>query len=285
MNKRNACKINGFKYPAADQISGRTSTICRSMACTLLNRDACSPEDEKKWMEFFPEKKCAYCGKTATHLDHLHALIIDRKPTGYGTEPANLVPCCGDCNQPKGNLHWEEFMRSNNCHHVGDAQTADPQEAMEKRIENIRQFQTAMQPKKVVIDEETLNKWTEMLSDFDKMLKNVQDSLLEIKEQLYKQDSVTKGRIMKEKITDFYGERVYSKELGYGKLTKVYGEEIHIHYDKGGFYIYRSNAFENGTLLFVNPELLKSFNAIYQSYIHSEAGKFESYDTWFRRGS
>ena len=36
MNRCAACKINGFKYPAADQIGGRTSTICRSMACTLL---------------------------------------------------------------------------------------------------------------------------------------------------------------------------------------------------------------------------------------------------------
>lgn len=186
MNKRNLCKINGFKYPTADHIGGRTSTICRSMACTLLDREACSPKEEKKWMRYFPEKKCAYCGKTATHLDHLHALIIDRKPTGYGTEPANLVPCCGECNQPKGNMLWEEFMRSNNCHHIGDAQTDDPKAAMENRIRNIKLFQKDMPPRKVNIDDEVMDKWTAILSDFDEMLKRAQESLLEIKKQLYK---------------------------------------------------------------------------------------------------
>ena len=186
MNKRNACKINGFKYPAADTISGRTSTICRSMACTLLNREACSPEEEKEWMKFFPDKKCAYCGKPATHLDHLHALIFDRKPTGYGTEAANLVPCCTECNQPKGNIHWEDFMRSDNCHHVGDEQTNDLKKAMERRIENIKLFQKSMPPKKVDIDKDVLDKWTSLLKDFDQALNDAQKILLEIKGELYK---------------------------------------------------------------------------------------------------
>ena len=186
MNKRPACKINDLKYPAADKMAGRTSTICRSMACTLLRRDACSPDQEKQWLQFFPEKTCAYCGKKATHLDHLHPLIIDRMPTGYGTEAANLVPCCTECNQPKRNMYWEDFMRSDNCHHVGDAVNNDPQKAMEKRIENIKQYQKMMPPQKVDIDDVTLNKWNELLHGFDKKLKEAQDILLEIKEQLYK---------------------------------------------------------------------------------------------------
>lgn len=185
MNKRPACKINGFKYPAADQIANRTSTICRSMACTLLSRDACSPAQEKLWIQFFPDKTCAYCGKKATHLDHLYAFIVDRIPTGYGTEPANLVPCCTECNQPKGNMHWEDFMRSDSCHHIGTADTPDPQDAMEKRIETIIQFQMSMPPKKVDIDSATLAKWNTLLHEFDKILKEAQDLLLEIKEQLY----------------------------------------------------------------------------------------------------
>ena len=186
MNKRPACKINGFKYPAADQIGGRTSTICRSMACTLLNRDACSPREEQIWISFFKDKTCAYCGKHASHLDHLYPLINDRKPTGYGTEAANLVPCCADCNQPKGNSHWEEFMRSDRCHHIGDAFTDDPVLAMENRIENIKRFQAAMPPRKVDIAEDVLERWTSILTEFDKMLSNAQETLLEIKKELYK---------------------------------------------------------------------------------------------------
>jgi hypothetical protein len=186
MNKRPACKINGFKYPAADQIGGRTSTICRSMACTLLNRDACSPREEQIWVSFFKDKTCAYCGKPASHLDHLFPLIDDRKPTGYGTEAANLVPCCTDCNQPKGNSHWEEFMRSDRCHHIGDSFTDDPVHAMENRIENIKRFQAAMPPRKVDINSEILDKWTSMLTEFDTMLAKAQETLIEIKKELYK---------------------------------------------------------------------------------------------------
>jgi hypothetical protein len=155
------------------------------MACTLLSRDACSPAQEKLWIQFFPNKTCAYCGKKATHLDHLYALIVDSRPTGYGTEPANLVPCCAECNQPKRNMHWEDFMRSDNCHHVGIADTPDPRDAMEKRIETIKQFQMAMPPKKVDIDSVTLAKWNTLLHEFDKKLKEAQDLLLEIKTQLY----------------------------------------------------------------------------------------------------
>ncbi len=183
--KREKCKINGLSYPSSDQISGRISTICRSMACTLLVRSACSIEEEQKWMGFFPEKTCAYCGKTATHLDHLHSLILERRPTGYGTEPANLVPCCRECNQPKGNMYWEDFMRSGNCHHIGDSQTDSPREAMEKRIEIIKRFQEEMPPKKAEFSEDTIRRWFELLDGFDEKLREVQNELLEMKKKIY----------------------------------------------------------------------------------------------------
>ncbi len=106
-------------------------------------------------------------------------------PTGYGTEPANLVPCCTECNQPKRNMYWEDFMRSDSCHHIGDLKTPHPQEAMEKRIEIIKQFQEAMPAQKVDIDDITLSKWKTILSDFDEKLREAQTLLLEIKKQLY----------------------------------------------------------------------------------------------------
>lgn len=89
----------------------------------------------------------------------------------------------------------------------------------------------------------------------------------------------------KEKIDDFYGQRVYSATHGYGKLTKVYGEEVYVTYDKGGSYIYQENPFPGGVLTFCDPELTEQFNAIYENYVHSKDGRFEIYDTWFRRGS
>lgn len=92
-------------------------------------------------------------------------------------------------------------------------------------------------------------------------------------------------REVKREISDFYGQRVYSKVFGYGKLIRVYGEEIHITYDVGESYIYRENPFNKGIVAFCDPELLEQFNAIYENHAHSKDGSFEIYDTWFRRGS
>ena len=179
---RKRCKIDDFKYPSSDKISGRSSTICRSMACTLLEREACSDEEEKIWKSFFSENKCAYCGRKATHLDHLHPLIIDKKPTGYGTEPGNLVPCCGECNQPKGNMSWKEYMEKLKK----DCETKEEKELIQKRIDNIEAFQKTMPPKKVILTDEMLNKWTEMLENFTRDLEEAAKELQKMHDEIYK---------------------------------------------------------------------------------------------------
>lgn len=185
MNKQSKYQINGFKYPASDTLKNRTSTICRSMACTIAERKKCSSEMETMWKQFFPDKTCAYCGEKATHLDHLFPLISDRKPTGYGSEPANLVPCCSKCNSKKGNFDWEEFMRSSKCEHVVDSKTTDPQMAMENRINTIRSFIETMKPKKIVFDKATMEKWDEILFSFDKALSSAENELDTIKTQYH----------------------------------------------------------------------------------------------------
>lgn len=37
---------------------------------------------------------------------------MNRRPTGFISEIANLVPACGKCNQSKGNKPWREWMQS-----------------------------------------------------------------------------------------------------------------------------------------------------------------------------
>jgi 5-methylcytosine-specific restriction endonuclease McrA len=53
---------------------------------------------------------CAYCGDPHTEWDHLRSIIREKKPTGYITEIAILVPACGKCNQSKGGNHWRDWM-------------------------------------------------------------------------------------------------------------------------------------------------------------------------------
>lgn len=182
---RKACKINGLKYPASDVLTARTSTLCRSMACTLINREPCSMKQEEIWLKFFPDKKCAYCGKPASHLDHLYPLIIDRKPTGYGTDPGNLAPCCTKCNQSKGNLSFEEFMRSEKCEHIV-TDGKDLQTSIEKRINNIKAFQRALPPRTFKVTHELLKEWDDILKSLDESLKSAKKRVLHIKETFLK---------------------------------------------------------------------------------------------------
>jgi len=113
----------------------------------------------------------------ASHLDHLHALIVERKPTGYGTEPANLVPCCPECNQPKGNMEWEDFMNGPTCHHVGDDISNNVEEAKLRRIKRIKDFEKEMPAHKVTFDKKTLEEWEIMLNGFDEKLNEAQNIL------------------------------------------------------------------------------------------------------------
>ncbi len=57
--------------------------------------------------------RCAYCGDKATEWDHLRPLVANRRPTGFISEIANLVPACGKCNQSKGGRDWRKWMLSN----------------------------------------------------------------------------------------------------------------------------------------------------------------------------
>ena len=54
--------------------------------------------------------RCAYCGDKATEWDHLRPLVAKRRPTGFISEIANLVPACGKCNQSKGGSDWRKWM-------------------------------------------------------------------------------------------------------------------------------------------------------------------------------
>lgn len=184
MNKKPACKINDIEYPSADKITSRISTLRRSMACTLLNRDACTPEQEQEWMKFFPDNKCAYCGQEATHLDHLHPMVRNNEPTGYGTDPGNLVPCCKKCNTPKGNMDWEDFIHSSNCEH-----TVKPnktiQESIDERVRTIKDFQKAMPAKHTDLTALMKQQWKDRWNALEQELKKTEDMLMDMKIQLY----------------------------------------------------------------------------------------------------
>jgi hypothetical protein len=102
--------------PTQVKITGRTSTITNSFVNGIV---PCKPPTKEELSEVLrilgldaSDLRCAYCGDRATEWDHLHPLVTGRRPTGYISEIANLVPACGKCNQSKGARHWREWMTS-----------------------------------------------------------------------------------------------------------------------------------------------------------------------------
>jgi len=174
--KKTSKTICGSKYPTSDNIKNRTSTIARSMACTLAKCTPCSPEDELKWYEIFRSEegddlRCAYCGGVATHLDHLRPLIKDIYPTGYGSDPGNLAPCCAKCNQSKGNLDWDVYMKGEKCMHVDDK--------IQQRIERIEKLQQTFPPHHngIVNDPQFRKDWDSAYKDCCDALRKAQEVL------------------------------------------------------------------------------------------------------------
>jgi hypothetical protein len=110
--------------------------------------------------------RCAYCGDRSTEWDHLRPLVLNRRPTGYVTEIANLVPACGKCNQSKGNKDWRKWM-------LGSAKRSPTGRGItdvNERISRLDAFQTWRPPTKIDF-EAILGKedWNHYWSLWDKL--------------------------------------------------------------------------------------------------------------------
>lgn len=105
-----------FQMPSAQTMVSRKSSITNAFVNAVI--PAVPPthdevEEVLKTLGMEPsDVRCAYCGDKATEWDHLRPLVVKRRPTGFITEIANLVPACGKCNQSKGNKPWRDWMLS-----------------------------------------------------------------------------------------------------------------------------------------------------------------------------
>lgn len=104
-----------FKMPKPMKITGRSSSITNSFINSIIPIVTPTEEQVKEALsilDMLDNYQCSYCGSTATEWDHLRALVLNKKPTGYISEIHNLVPACGKCNQSKGNKEWRKWMLS-----------------------------------------------------------------------------------------------------------------------------------------------------------------------------
>ena len=115
---------------------------------------------------------CVYCGKPATHLDHLYPLIKDQKPTGYYSEIGNFVPCCSECNQKKGNKYWHQFMKDKI---IGESDEEKKRE-LERLVIKIENYQKKFPAKKIDISDKILG----LLDELSNNIKNLYQTRREV---------------------------------------------------------------------------------------------------------
>lgn len=174
-----------IKYPKRIKVSGRTSSITNAFYNGILPVIKHSEKEESDLKELlnYNESKgwqCIYCGNVANTFDHLNSLINDKKPTGYFSEPGNLVPSCNSCNSSKGKKHWKEFMdtalmsyknntpRRLKIHHSQYA----------KGVKQLISFEKKFKAKKINFDNQTQvkTKMAEHRKKLDIILKSMDES-------------------------------------------------------------------------------------------------------------
>lgn len=145
-------KKDVFNMPKPVTIMGRLSSITNSFVNGIIPSIKPSDAEIKKALQVLEQKeddvRCVYCGDKKTEWDHLHPLIIGKKPTGYITEIANLVPACGKCNQSKGNSDWKEWMLSDAEKSPKTREISD----INKRIQLIEKYEKIFKPQKVNLE-------------------------------------------------------------------------------------------------------------------------------------
>jgi hypothetical protein len=108
--------ITAFQMPSVQTMVSRKSSITNAFVNAIIPVVVPTIEEIDEALSILcmqpADVRCAYCGDKASEWDHLRPLVSKRRPTGFITEIANLVPACGKCNQSKGNKQWREWMLS-----------------------------------------------------------------------------------------------------------------------------------------------------------------------------
>jgi HNH endonuclease len=106
-----------FWMPSIQTMMSRKSSITNAFVNSVIPVVAPTVEEVEQALSILgmepDDVRCAYCGDKATEWDHLRPLVVQRRPTGFISEIANLVPSCGKCNQSKGNKPWRAWIVSN----------------------------------------------------------------------------------------------------------------------------------------------------------------------------
>ena len=116
---------------------------------------------------------CAYCGDKKSEWDHFRAVVKGRKPTGYITEIANLVPACGKCNQSRGNKEWKTWMLGS----AAQSPTTREIQGIPEKVQRLEAFERWSKP--VCISYANLaeaDHWTLHTTNLERVLKLLEEA-------------------------------------------------------------------------------------------------------------
>lgn len=163
-----------FDLPGKGRIDGRTSTITAAFFQAITPVIIPSDEEVDEALAILGMARgkcsCAYCGDTRTEWDHFRPIVVNRQPTGYITEIANLVPACGKCNQSKGNKYWKNWMQGSAALSPRSRRIAD----LDVRIEKLAAYEQWRKP--VCINYAALTgptKWAKYIQLLDKAVESL----------------------------------------------------------------------------------------------------------------
>lgn len=115
-NVRRKVLAVAFQMPSVQTPVSRKSSITNAFVNAVIPVVAPTIDEIEQALEILglqpTDLRCAYCGDKASEWDHLRPLVLNRRPTGFISEIANLVPACGKCNQSKGNKAWRDWILS-----------------------------------------------------------------------------------------------------------------------------------------------------------------------------
>ena len=175
-----------FQMPKAVTIMARTSSITNAFYNGIIPVIEPTETEINNALNILGidqnDVRCCYCGDIASEWDHLRPLILNKKPTGYISEIANLVPCCGKCNQSKGNKNWEEWINSS----AEKSPKMRGVKNLSDKIDRIKNYEKVTNPIKIENFESIVGKelWEKHLDNYKKimdLMKKCQNTSDEIK--------------------------------------------------------------------------------------------------------
>jgi hypothetical protein len=103
-----------FRMPAVQSMTSRKTSITNAFVSTIIPVTKPTAEEIAEALAVLgmtPDTiSCVYCVDKCNAWDHLQPIVVGRRPTGFISEIANLVPACQPCNSSKGNSRWREWM-------------------------------------------------------------------------------------------------------------------------------------------------------------------------------